>query len=190
MRAAIRRAPAPTQSITRSHCMSRCCSRPCLPRPPHIPTQVRFAAAGAVPLLVKLLRAPKDATRRAAASGGQSVAATAEWGRQAATLRQVLVVVAACCAALLDLGVATTQKMDHLPATMRCYGTGPPQQLLTPPVTSHIPNLAFQTSHFSALQRCGTWPTATTPTARRLCGQGPSRPSCACSRSAGRLSEG
>jgi HEAT repeat protein len=30
--------------------------------------KVRFATAGAVPLLVKLLRAPKDATRRAAAS--------------------------------------------------------------------------------------------------------------------------
>ncbi len=33
------------------------------------PVQVHIAEAGAVPLLVALLRSPKDATRKAAASG-------------------------------------------------------------------------------------------------------------------------
>lgn len=37
--------------------------------PPHTPKQDHIAAAGAVPLLVHLLASPKDATRRAAASG-------------------------------------------------------------------------------------------------------------------------
>lgn len=40
------------------------------PSPTCCALQVKIAEAGAVPLLVGLLRSPKDATRKAAASGG------------------------------------------------------------------------------------------------------------------------
>ena len=63
-----------------------------LPYPP--PRQVRFATAGAIPLLVKLLRAPKDATRRAAASGGVRLLRSRPAGRPAVAAPVCLVPVA------------------------------------------------------------------------------------------------
>lgn len=139
---------------------------PC-PATLHPLPQVRFAAAGAVPLLVRLLRAPKDATRRAAASGG--------W--------EPLVLCFECEMLLVWWKRAW-------PGWARSQASGQWLFLLAGPLVSggpptvrrHGPPTYISYAPLPAAQPCGTWPTATTPTARRSCGRGQSRPSSACSR--------
>lgn len=99
----------------------------------------KIAAAGAIPPLVQLLSSPRDATSRAAASGG--------WLGGTAPLRL------ACRGGRRALPAA-----GAVPPPQGCPRALPPRHHTTPPA-----------------QRSGTWPTAATPTARRLCRRAPSR---------------
>lgn len=136
----------------------------CPPAAP--PLQVCIAESGAIPLLVRLLASPKDATRRAAASGALPVSSPAALGRRRCKIACMSRKNSHSCLALW-LGFLAAVRSSRLP----------PSPLL---VLSASPDGTACLPAPLVPQPCGTWRTATTPTARRLCRRAPSRPSSSC----------